>query len=59
MMYTIYYVFWDYLASNPFPQEMDPYLETVNLSFIFTWDDGETEDHAKVSASPLFRRVVD
>ena len=58
MMYTIYYVFWDYLASNPFSQEMDPYLETVNLSFIFTWDDGETEDHAKFSTSSFFEWLL-
>ena len=24
------------------------------MSFTFTWDDGETEDRAKVSTSPLF-----
>ena len=35
----------------------DPYLEAVNLSFIFTWDDKETKDHAKVSTSPLFKRL--
>ena len=33
----------------------DPYLEAVNLNFIFTWGDGETEDRAKVSTSPLFK----
>ena len=32
----------------------DPYLEAVNLEFIFTWGDEETEDRAKVSTSPLF-----
>ena len=31
-----------------------PYLETVNLSFIFTWGDGKIEDRVKVSTSPLF-----
>ena len=33
-----------------------PYLEVVNLSFIFTWDGGETEDRTKVFTSPLFER---
>ena len=36
----------------------DPYLEAVNLSFTFTWDDGETEDRAKVSTSPFFERLL-
>ena len=36
----------------------DPYLEVVNLNFIFTWDDGETEDRAKVSTSPLFEGLL-
>ena len=31
----------------------DPYLEAVNLSFTFTWDDEKIEDRAKVSMSPL------
>ena len=35
----------------------DPYLEAVNLSFIFTWYDGETEDRAKVFTSTLFERL--
>ena len=39
--------------------KVTPYLEAVNLSFIFTWDDGKTEDRAKVSTSPFFRRIVD
>ena len=34
--------------------KVTPYLEAVNLSFIFTWGDGETEDRAKVFTSPLF-----
>ena len=33
---------------------MDPYREAVNLSSIFTWDDGKTEDRAKVFTSPFF-----
>ena len=33
-----------------------PYLEAVNLSSIFTWDDGEIEDRVKVSTSPFFER---
>ena len=37
----------------------DPYLEAVNLSFIFTWDDGEIEDRTKVSTLPLFQKIVD
>ena len=32
----------------------DPYLEAINLSFIFTWGDGETKDRVKVSMPPLF-----
>ena len=32
----------------------DSYLETVNLSFIFTWGDGKIEDRVQVSTSPLF-----
>ena len=36
----------------------DPYLEVVNLSFIFTWDDGETKDRAQVSTSPLFEGLL-
>ena len=36
----------------------DPYLEAVNLSLIFTWDDGETEDRVKVSTSPLFEGLL-
>ena len=32
----------------------DPYLEAVNLNFIFTSGNGETEDRSKVSTSPLF-----
>ena len=31
-----------------------PYLEAINLSFIFIWGDRETEDRFKVSTSPLF-----
>ena len=31
-----------------------PYLEAINLSFIFIWGDGEIEDRVKVSTSPLF-----
>ena len=30
-----------------------PYLEAVNLNFIFIWDGRETEDRAKVFTSPL------
>ena len=37
---------------------MWPYLEAVNLSFIFTWGDGETEDRASVSTSPLFKELL-
>ena len=36
----------------------DPYLEATNLSFIFTWDDGETEDRTKVFTSPLFEGLL-
>ena len=36
----------------------DSYLEVVNLSFTFTWDDRETEDRAKVSTSPLFEGLL-
>ena len=36
----------------------DPYWEAVNLNFIFTRGDGETEDHALVSTSPLFRDLL-
>ena len=36
----------------------DPDLEAVNLSFIFTWDDGEIEDRVKVSTSPLFEGLL-
>ena len=30
----------------------------VNLSFIFTWGGGETEDRASVSTSPLFKELL-
>ena len=33
-------------------------MEAVNLSFIFTWDDGEIEDRAKVSTSPFFEGLL-
>ena len=36
----------------------DPYLEIVNLSFIFTWDYGKIEDRTKVSTSPLFEGLL-
>ena len=39
--------------------ELKMNLEAVNLSFIFTWDDGETEDRVKIFTSPLFRKIVD
>ena len=32
----------------------DLYLEAINLSFIFIWDDGKIEDRTRVSTSPLF-----
>ena len=34
--------------------KVGPYLETVNVSFTFIWDDRKIEDRAKVSTSPLF-----
>ena len=34
------------------------YLEVVNLSFIFTWDEGEAEDRAQVFTSPLFEGLL-
>ena len=34
------------------------WIEAVNLSFIFTRDDGEIEDRAKVSTSPLFEGLL-
>ena len=33
-------------------------MEAVNLSFIFTWDDGKIEDRAKVSTSSLFEGLL-
>ena len=36
----------------------DPYLEAVNLSFIFTWGDGKIEDRVKVFTSPLFEGLL-
>ena len=50
------------MASNLFSVRNElkviPYLEAVNLSFIFTWDDGQTEDRAKVSTSPFFEGLL-
>ena len=60
-MHRFYYMFQNYLTNNPLSYEMglgDPYLEVVNLSFTFTWDDGETEDRAKVPTSPFFERLL-
>ena len=43
---------------NGFPFDLDDHKNkmelAVNLNFIFTWGDGEIEDRAKVSTSPLF-----
>ena len=36
----------------------DPYLEAVNLSFIFTWDNGKNEDRANVFTSSLFKGLL-
>ena len=36
----------------------DPCWEAVNLSFIFTRGDRETEDTIKVSTLPLFERLL-
>ena len=36
----------------------EPYLEAVNLSFIFTLDNGEIEDRVKVFTSPLFEGLL-
>ena len=33
-------------------------MEAVNLSFIFTWDDGEIEDRVKVSTSYFFEGLL-
>ena len=38
--------------------KVTPILEAVNLSFTFTWDDGEIENRAKVSTSPLFEGLL-
>ena len=36
----------------------DPYLEAINLNFIFTWNDREIEDHVKVFTLPLFEGLL-
>ena len=34
--------------------KVTPIQKAINLSLIFTWDGGKTEDRVKVSTSPLF-----
>ena len=38
--------------------KMTPIQRQSILNFIFTWDDGETKDRAKISMSSLFERLL-